>query len=146
MQVVRKLLPEDLEQVCRIEEETFSLPWSYESFADTINREDTIYLAAEENGEILGYLGIWKSLEEGEITNVAVKSGFRGRGIGRSLLETAIEEAGRVGITALTLEVRISNKRAIHLYESMGFQNVGVRPGFYQKPKEDAVIMWKWKI
>lgn len=142
MIAIREMSQADLDQVCLIENETFSLPWSYTSFSETVDRADTIYLVAEEKGRILGYLGIWKSLDEGEITNVAVKEEFRRRGIGRLLLSNALDIAGKTGIMNLVLEVRFSNLAAIRLYESMGFENVGVRPDFYERPREDAIIMW----
>ena len=80
---------------------------------------------------------------EGEISNVAVAEKFRRRGIGRKLMEYMLKEAPSFGIGDLTLEVRVSNAPAISLYESLGFHKEGVRPGFYEKPKEDALIMWK---
>ena len=80
---------------------------------------------------------------EGEITNVAVAKKFRRRGIGRALMEYMLKEAELLGMESATLEVRISNTPAIRLYESLGFQGEGVRPNFYEKPKEDALIMWK---
>jgi len=80
---------------------------------------------------------------EGEITNVVVAEKFRGRGIGRALMEYMLKEAPLHGMGDLTLEVRVSNTPAICLYESLGFKGEGVRPDFYEKPTEDALIMWK---
>lgn len=127
----------------KIEAETFSIPWSQQSFLETIERSDTIYLVAEQNGEILGYCGLWQSFEEGEIPNVAVSAKARNQGIGRKLLEELFRYGKESGIEAFTLEVRESNRPALHLYESLGFESVGVRKDFYDKPKENAVIMWK---
>lgn len=141
--VVRQMEPEDIGQVAEIEKKTFSVPWSQASFLDTLKREDTLYLVAEEAGEILGYCGLWQSLCEGEIPNVAVKDSFRRRGVGKALLEALFLQGEKRGITAYTLEVRAGNSGAVSLYEKLGFQAVGIRPGFYIKPKEDAVIMWK---
>lgn len=140
---IRKMEEKDVEQVALIEQETFSIPWSAGSFLETIKRSDTIYLVAEEEGEILGYCGLWQSFEEGEIPNVAVKKEARNRGIGRKLMENICSAGGEAGITAFTLEVRTGNEHALHLYKSLGFEAVGIRKGFYDKPKEDAVIMWK---
>ncbi len=139
---VRRMKEEDIPQVEKIEKENFSQPWSAQGFLDALHNKNTIYLSAEENEEILGYLGLWKSLEEADITNVAVKKEARRRGIAGSLLEEAKRLAGKDGVTALTLEVRSGNTAALRLYEKHGFHSVGVRPGFYDRPKEDAVIMW----
>lgn len=140
--IVRLMKEEDIPQVEEIEKEIFSQPWSAQGFLDALHNQHTIYLSAEENGEILGYLGLWKSMEEADITNVAVKSRARRRGVAGLLLQEAKNLARKDGVTALTLEVRSGNVAALCLYEKHGFHSVGVRPGFYDKPKEDAVIMW----
>lgn len=141
--VIRKMEPKDILQVAEVEKNIFSQPWSEASFRDTLSREDTLYLVAEEQGEILGYCGLWQSLYEGEIPNVAVQEKYRRRGVGEALLSELFLQGEKRGITAYTLEVRAGNAGAIRLYEKLGFCPVGVRPRFYQKPVEDAVIMWK---
>lgn len=141
--IVRQMEPKDIVQVAEIEKNTFSQPWSEASFRDTLSRDDTLYLVAEKQGEILGYCGLWQSLDEGEIPNVAVKETYRGRGVGEALLAELILQGKERGITAYTLEVRAGNKAAIRLYEKLGFLSEGIRPCFYKKPVEDAVIMWK---
>lgn len=143
---IRRMDESDLDKVYSIEKATFSIPWSYESFLDTLKLPQTIYLVAEFQGDIVGYLGIWKVLDEGNITNVAVKEDLRKKGIGHLLISEGIRIAKNEGIKDLTLEVRESNIYAISLYEKNGFENVGIRPGFYERPKEDAVIMWKRNI
>lgn len=140
---IRRMETEDLSQVAKIEECTFSMPWSREAFCDTINREDTLYLVAEEQGTILGYCGMWQSFGEGEIPNVAVSSEHRRMGVGEALLRTLFAEGEKRGVRAYTLEVRAGNAGAIRLYEKLGFVSEGIRPRFYRKPVEDAVIMWK---
>ena len=82
-------------------------------------------------------------LDEGHITNIAVAAEERGRGIGKEILEGLIGLCPALGILYLTLEVRQSNEAAIRLYEGCGFTAAGVRPGYYEKPRENAVIMWK---
>lgn len=143
--IVRLMKEEDIPQIEEIEQRTFSQPWSAQGFLDALHNKNTIYLTVEENGEILGYLGLWKSLEEADITNVAVKECVRRRGVADLLLQEAGKLARESGITALTLEVRASNVAAVHLYEKHGFHSVGIRPNFYEKPKEDAIIMWAGK-
>ena len=143
--IVRLMKDEDTKQVEKIEIKTFSRPWSRQGFLDAMRNKDTIYLVAEEKNEILGYLGLWKSMEEADITNVAVKECVRRRGVADLLLREAGKLARESGITALTLEVRASNVAAVHLYEKHGFHSVGIRPNFYEKPKEAAIIMWAGK-
>lgn len=145
--IIRQMEEQDLTQVCAIEEETFSMPWSRKSFQDTLSYCHTLYLTAELDGEIAGYCGCYQSLEEAEITNIAVRRQLRGYGIGRRLLEELMRIGKERGAFAYTLEVRVSNKAAIHLYESLGFVSFGIRRNFYEKPKEDALIMWRhWEV
>lgn len=139
----RRMEEKDIEEVSRIEEETFSMPWSPASFREMLKSGSTFYAVAEEEGRVLGSCGVLQVLEEGNITNVVVEKKYRGRGIGTALLAFLMEEGKKQGISAYTLEVRVSNGEAIHVYEKLGFVSEGIRKNFYEKPKEDAVIMWK---
>lgn len=143
---IRRMEERDLCQVERIERETFSMPWSRQAFLDSMRLSHTIYIVAEKEGRIAGYCGCYQVLEEAEIVNVAVDKPFRRQGIGRAMLEELMRAGEEQGAFAYTLEVRASNSPAISLYESMGFKNFGIRKNFYEKPVEDAVIMWRnWK-
>lgn len=133
----------DVKQVSEIEKQIFTSPWSEASFKETIVRDDTIYLAAYENEEIAGYCGLWQSLDEADITNVAVKEEYRGRHIAKAMLTKLIELGVSKGIETFMLEVRESNKNAIGLYLGLGFEVVGIRKSYYQRPVENAVIMRK---
>ena len=139
----RQMIPEDVPVISKLEEETFSMPWSAEDFRQMIEKEDARYYVAEEDGELLGGCGVLLIVGEGNITNVVIKPEARNRGIGTGLLQYLIEEGYREGLNAFTLEVRVSNQAAIHVYEKVGFVSEGVRPHFYEKPTEDALIMWK---
>ena len=141
--IVRKMQPEDILQVCEIEKDNFSLPWSEKSFLESMERNDTLFLVALNGEEVAGYLGCYCVAGEGEITNVAVKSSYRRQGIGGKLLETLYEEAKALHTQEFFLEVRESNEAAIGLYSRQGFVKEGVRKNFYEKPVENAVIMWK---
>lgn len=141
--IIRQMEERDLPQVCAIEEEAFSMPWSEKAFADTISYYHTLFLVAELEGKIAGYCGCYQSLEEAEITNIAVKAELRGQGIGKMLLMELMRLGKERGAFAYTLEVRVSNQAAIHLYEKLGFVSFGVRKNFYERPKEDAMIMWR---
>lgn len=139
----RWLRKEDISAVSKLEKETFSMPWPAESFLRMLEKEDTTYFVAEEDGRILGGCGLLLIAGEGNITNVAVFPEARRRGVATGLLTYLMSEGDRAGLTAYTLEVRVSNEAAIALYEKLGFVSEGIRPNFYEKPREDAMIMWK---
>lgn len=141
MITVRNMQMKDVWPVSRIEQEIFSKPWNYQGFVDALNLGNTIFLVAEEEGKIIGYIGMYLSLDEGEITNVAVAVTERQRGVGGLLLTEMKKEAERRSVARIVLEVRVSNDSAVRLYERSGFKNCGVRKGFYDMPKEDAYIM-----
>jgi ribosomal-protein-alanine N-acetyltransferase len=139
---IRKMTPEDAALVSEIERQSFSTPWSRQGFLDALAQECTVFLVAEESNEVIaGYVGMYVSLDEGEITNVAVKPDLRGKGIAKALLKELLSYAKSHGITRIVLEVRVSNAAAIGLYEGFGFEIIGTRKGFYEFPREDAHIM-----
>lgn len=140
---IRPLTEEYVDQVCELEEEAFSMPWHKESFLEMIANKDARYLVAVWEGQVVGSCGLRNIVGEGEITNVVTLGKFRQKGIGRKLLVQLMKEGADMGVEAFTLEVRKSNVSAIHLYESLGFVTEGVRKDFYEKPREDALIMWK---
>ncbi len=143
MVIYRRMTPEDVPPISRLEEETFSMPWSADSFLEMIGKEDARYYVAEEDGRILGGCGVLMIAGEGNITNVVVTPEDRNRGIATAMLRHLMAEGDKEGLTAYTLEVRVSNAAAIHVYEKLGFESAGIRPGFYEKPAEDALIFWK---
>jgi ribosomal-protein-alanine N-acetyltransferase len=140
--VIRNMTEMDLVEVCAIEQETFSEPWTKEDFIRAFTNQNNGYLVAEQEGKITGYCGFWGIVGEGYIYNVAVKKEYRRQQIGYQLMKELIRLAYHKGVTSLTLEVRSTNLPAIRLYESLGFEHTGIRKDFYSKPKEDAVIMW----
>ena len=141
--MIRPMTEEDLLQVETIEQESFSLPWSFDAFKSTLDREDTLYLVAAEGDTIVGYCGMYISFDEGEVPNVAVKKECRGCGIGKRMMKELLTQARARGVVSVFLEVRKSNEAAMRLYEKLGFEAAGIRKNFYEFPKEDAVIMWK---
>ena len=134
---------EDLPEVCQIEKNNFSLPWSEKSFLESLERNDTVFLVALNENEVAGYIGCYCIAGQGEITNVAVKRSYRRQGIGGMLLEKLYEEGKALDTFEFFLEVRESNEAAIGLYSRQGFVKEGIRKNFYEKPVENAVIMWK---
>ena len=143
MLTVRQMEEADLGSVARIETSIFSKPWSEEGFRDSLKLPNTVYLVAEQDGSIAGYIGMLCVLDEGEITNVAVAEGFRRQGIGERLLSSLLQAGRKEGVDSFTLEVRESNSSARRLYRKLGFQEEGIRKNFYEKPTEDAILMWK---
>ncbi|MCI5649931.1 MAG: ribosomal protein S18-alanine N-acetyltransferase [Fusicatenibacter sp.] len=141
MYEIREMQIDDLDQVLPIEEENFSVPWTANGFFTFLIREDALFLVAEEEGEILGYLGIIISIDEGEITNICVAEKARRRGIGRALLVELIQRMEAQGVSIIHLDVRQSNLPAITLYQSLGFEQDGLRRQYYDLPKEDAILM-----
>ena len=140
--IIKKMQQEDLTVVCEIEKDNFSMPWSEQSFLESMEREDTVFLTAFADGEVAGYLGCYCIAGEGEITNVAVKDTHRRKGIGSMLLQKLYEEGSLLECHEFFLEVRESNEAAIGLYTRQGFTKEGIRKNFYEKPVENAVIMW----
>lgn len=140
---IRKMTEEDAKYLAAIEEVTFSMPWKVCDFLEMIAHDEVEYLVVTLDDEIIGGAGIRNILGDGEITNVVIREDMRGNGYSSMLMERLLEVGGGLGATQFTLEVRISNTPAIGLYQKMGFVSEGVRPGFYDKPKEDALIMWK---
>ncbi len=138
---IRNMTGEDLKRVAGIEAENFSVPWTEKDFQDFLNREDTIFLVAEEDGKAAGYIGAVCSAEEGDITNVSVSEENRRKGIGTALVRELVRRTEEKGISRLFLEVREKNKTAVRLYEKAGFSPVGRRRKYYRDPQEDAVVM-----
>ena len=127
----------ELEKLC------FSDPWSENSIAYELTSRLSYWLVAEEDGEVLGYIGSQSVLGESDMMNVAVHPDHRRKGIAEALILALSEELKLRNNTCLTLEVRASNTPAITLYEKLDFQQVGRRPNYYRNPKEDALILRK---
>jgi [ribosomal protein S18]-alanine N-acetyltransferase len=137
---------DDIDGIHSVEAESFTKPWSLGMFTDEITNNDRArYYVIEYNTEIIAYGGYWCILDEAHITNVAVRPGYRNRGIGEMLLSQIIGTFGKENIIRATLEVGINNKTAIGLYKKAGFTEAGIRKGYYEN-SEDAVIMWKEDI
>ena len=148
--LIRRMTLQDISAVIEIEKQCFSLPWSPQSFEDSITREDTIFLVCEmkeyadecaEQVCIVGYIGLYLSFDEASVTNVAVSPEFRKKGCGENLVVTAKEFAKEAGAECIFLEVRKSNEPALSLYKKLGFEELGIRKKFYEHPVEDAIIM-----
>ena len=140
--LIRRMRLKDVDAVAAIEQATFARPWSRESFRQELTRNVAArYLVAEEDGRVIGYAGAWLILDESHVTNIAVAENARGRGIGRRMTEELLRILSNLGASYATLEVRVSNERAQHLYRSLGFISVGKRKRYYEDNNEDAFLM-----
>ncbi len=143
----RRATTVDLTAVAEIERASFSDPWSAEEFGSVLKLEHTIFLVAVgADRRIVGYVIAIAVADEGEIVNIAVDQSQRGHGLGGTLLDSALDEAGRRGAKSLFLEVRVSNTAARALYQSRGFEEVSRRKGYYRSPTEDALVLRRGTI
>lgn len=140
---IQPLTDKYLEDVSLIESESFSQPWTLNQFAEALRSGYIISTVAVSDGRAVGYIILYNIAGEGQITNIAVKSDYRRRGIARGLFDYIFELSKSLNISRLTLEVRVSNNSAINLYKSIGFTEDGIRPNFYEHPQEDALLMSK---
>ena len=143
MPEIRPVLESDVPAIHAIEEATFAMPWSAESVLHDI-RDNVVarWLVMEEEGELLGYAGVWFVLDEGHVMNIAIRERDRGRGLGRKLVDALIALCRANGMRLMTLEVRRSNLVAQSLYHACGFHDVGYRKRYYEDNHEDALIMY----
>ncbi|SCY33062.1 tRNA (adenosine(37)-N6)-threonylcarbamoyltransferase complex dimerization subunit type 1 TsaB [Butyrivibrio sp. INlla14] len=141
---IRQMTAEDITDAALLEKENLGKEaWTQNQLATALTRDDTIYLVAEKAGRIVGMCGVQNISGDGEVTNVSVAGDCRGEGIGYKMMKQLLERGRGIGIKDYTLEVRAGNEHAIKLYERLGFVSEGLRPGFYDEPKEDAAIYWK---
>ena len=135
----------DLEQMKNTLYSDFDNFWSYNVLKQELENENTTYIIAKENDDVVGFAGISICFDEATLNNIVVKKSCRGRGIGGELLESLIDICGDLNAKTLTLEVDVSNEPAIHLYEKFGFKNLGIRKKYYNNSR-DAYIMTKYDI
>jgi ribosomal-protein-alanine N-acetyltransferase len=144
---VRRMTLEDVDRIVEIENMSFHTPWTRENFQfELTENRCAVYVVGEIDGNVAGYGGMWKMVDEGHITNIAVDPKYRCRGIGDAILGTLVKFAGENGISAMTLEVRTQNQPAHSLYIKHGFKDEAIRKGYYTNPVDDAIIMWKHDV
>lgn len=137
---IRKLEESDLSEVLEIAKQSFSIPWSLNSFKNELSNPHSILKVAELNGKIAGYIVVRKILDEAELLSIAVKPELRRKGIATALIEDVLDEI-KNSVKSCFLEVRVSNTQAISFYEKKGFKKIGLRRKYYLFPEEDAIIM-----
>ena len=130
-------------QIAALEQLCFSDPWSENSVRSELSNPLSLWLVAEEDGRVIGYVGSQSVPPEADVMNLAVAPDCRKKGIGRALMTALIAQLRSRGVTALFLEVRVGNLPAQRIYQSLGFVEVGRRPKYYVNPIEDALILRK---
>ena len=141
---VRPMLEADLASVTAIETASFTTPWKVTTFRTLLDRSGAVLRVLETPTlRVGGYAVLWCILDQGELANIAIAPELRNRGLGAFLLDRMMAEARERGVESLYLEVRVSNFRARAMYGSRGFEEIGVRRDYYDKPREDARILVK---
>ena len=139
--VIREMVDGDLDQVVRLEQEIFPDPWSRSAFSDIFAEDSWGALAVECDRLIVGYACYLVVAEECHLANIAVRPAYRRKSVARRMLERILQVARNKGCDAIFLEVRVSNQQAISFYRKCGFIELYLRPGYYSKPKENALVM-----
>jgi ribosomal-protein-alanine N-acetyltransferase len=135
---IRAASSADLTAIAEIERACFPDPWSLEAFRAHLR---DVFLVAHDGDRLAGYAIAWTVTPEAEILNLAVAPAVRRRGTGRALLAALLAALGQRVVRRVFLEVRVSNRAAASLYAGAGFQEVGRRRGYYEHPREDALIL-----
>lgn len=134
-------------QIAALEKQCFSDPWSEAAVRSELENPLSLWLAAERNGAVIGYVGSQMVPPEADMMNLAVAPEARRQGIADALIGELIRRLSTKDVTSLSLEVRVSNTAARSLYEKLGFRQIGLRPNYYFHPKEDACILRKdWML
>lgn len=138
-------VPEDLPEIEKIEKQCFSIPWTQNQLESQLRDERHEFIAAKSaDGDVMGYIGMMHVLDEGYISNVAVAQTSRRKGIADKLIAELLQRAETLELSFVTLEVRAGNTPAKALYSKHGFIPVGIRTNYYEKPREDAILMTKF--
>jgi len=142
------VLTSDLDTILEIEQASFVNPWTREMYLAELENRGVSYCYVVRNAlqRVVGFCSFWRVLDELHINNLAVAPEHRGAGAGTALLHAVLREGARMGARRATLEVRQSNEAARRLYERLGFSVAGVRRGYYTKPVEDALVLWKERL
>ena len=140
--MIRSMKETDLQRVFEIEQVCFSDPWTLQGFKDSLSESSAhLMIIEDDQGDIAGYACLYLVMDEGEIVNVAIDPVYRQKGYGAKLVSSLIKFGLDRGAERFFLEVRKSNEAGLALYRSLGFTECGIRKGFYENPKEDAVLM-----
>ncbi len=138
---LQNMTKQHLKQVLALEKHCFTMPWSKKGFLDGMKLPDNLFLVAMDGGTLAGYGSLYVVADQAELVNIAVAEPYRRQGVAGAILDAMLAHCKTHGVARMFLEVRVSNHPAIRLYEKKGFVPAGIRPGFYVKPREDAMVM-----
>ena len=145
--IITQMNESHVPQIAELEKICFNDAWSENSIASELDNRLAFWLVAEEDDQVIGYVGSQTVLGETDMMNIAIHPDHRKRGIATELIEALIQDLTERGSHSLMLEVRSSNEPAKNLYIKMGFETVGVRRNYYRNPREDALILRKeWSL
>lgn len=139
---ISKMIIDDLNKISPVLLTEFDDFWNYNIFKSELENENSKYVVAKNNDEIVGFAGIWISIDEAHVTNIVTKKYLRKNGIGSTLLEELINLSKNLNLVSITLEVNENNLDAIKLYEKFGFEKLGIRKKYYNNT-DNALIMTK---
>ncbi len=139
-----RMLAQDLDEVVRVEADVYTHPWTKGNFADALAAGNHAWVVRED-GELVAYCIVMMAPDDAHLLNISVAARAQHRGVGRELLEWVAEQARAMSVPSVLLEVRVSNARALQMYERAGYRRIGVRRGYYPalEGREDAIVMRK---
>lgn len=141
--VIRGMEPVDIDGVMEVDAASFPTPWPKEIFHQEVEKNDYAhYFVVELDKRIVGYAGLWVVIDDAQVTNIAIMPNYRGYKIGEKLFLYTLKQAIRMGVSRLSLEVRVSNIVAQRMYRKFGLVPGGIRKSYYTDNGEDAVVMW----
>ncbi|GEN53857.1 ribosomal protein S18-alanine N-acetyltransferase [Halobacillus faecis] len=143
MATIRRMTKNDVKAVMDVEKASFAVPWSKETFEKEMEDNPYAhYYVVEKEDAIIGYCGLWLIIDEAHVTNIAIHPDHRGNKYGERLFRHTCKEAIEHGAIQLSLEVRVSNTAAQHMYRKFGMVPGGIRKRYYSDNGEDALVMW----
>ena len=143
MVTIREMTADDVEAVMEVERASFAVPWDPDTFMKEMNDNNYAhYFVVEKGGKVVGYCGLWLIIDEAHVTNIAIHPDERGQKLGEKLFRHTCNRAIEYGAIQLSLEVRVSNTVAQHMYRKFGLVPGGIRKGYYSDNGEDALVMW----
>lgn len=139
----RLMQASDVLAVSMIEKEANAFPWSLKNFTDCLDAGHQSWVYCDDKGDIIGFAIVQKVVDELHLLNLCVKTNQQGLGVGKLMLKSVIDYAGRIDAAMILLEVRQSNTRAQQLYLKSGFNEMAIRKGYYpaKQGREDAILM-----
>lgn len=132
-----------LDGIMTVEKKCFTAPWTKNMFLSEMYNENTRLYVLLENAVIVGYISLFKVLDEIHVNNIAVDPQYQRKGYASLIMDRSLEISKELSAAHVTLEARRSNIPAIELYRKYGFEILGFRKNYYKNPKEDAIIMTK---